>query len=215
MTNIITLRHFVTRHTSARVIATNQMLGVAAASCNRHNISTLVGALHLLDLKERPSSPKLLRVAYFQAAKNCHPDSPQARALLREGDKSDEEVEIMLTTQFLKLTQAYEFLQANIYKHYDGDDDVVLDQDIISYREEQDFREACQDVLGLSAETVEECKKCPLFREWLKGRTEGAGLWRRFFTQHGGLAPKLPVREEQFLLEESANARPMRRKRHS
>jgi hypothetical protein len=69
--------------------------------------------------------------------------------------------------------------------------DVDLTDDEITIQQEADFRVGCEQVLGLTAEKVEESKRCPLFREWLKGRTDSAYLWQSFLMQHGGLAPML------------------------
>jgi len=118
---------------------------------------------------------KELRHAYFAAAKKCHPDVVQAN----NNDNGS------LSLDFLQLTRAYELLQGEITQN----PDFIIQS--ISTDEEEEFREACQKVLGIKAEIVEECKQNPMFRKWLIGRTDAAAYWQSFFTQHGGLAPKL------------------------
>ena len=129
---------------------------------------------------QRDFTPKQLRDAYFTAAKLCHPDLNKT--------KSEDE----LTERFLKITEAYEFLQKNKSSEIEEEIDF---SNIISKSEEQMYRDACMECLGLDAETVEESKKCILFRDWLKGKTDAAFTWNRFFMSHGGLAPMLRKRK--------------------
>jgi len=126
---------------------------------------------------------KELRDAYFTAAKLCHPDLNKT--------KSEEE----LTDRFLKITEAYEFLQQKDFLKRENDEDEMDMSNIVSKSEEQRYRDACMECLGLDAETVEESKKCVLFRHWLKGKTDATFTWNRFFMSHGGLAPMLRKRK--------------------
>ena len=112
-----------------------------------------------------------IRKAYFLAAKACHPD------VQKQDDGG---------AAFRMVTVAYEVLQSNI----SVEDQAIL----VTEDEEVAFRIACRQVLGLPAEVVEESKQNPMFRTWLKGRTDGAFTWRNFLSQHGGLAPKLRPR---------------------
>eukprot|EP00547_Thalassionema_nitzschioides_P005910 CAMPEP_0194201418 /NCGR_PEP_ID=MMETSP0156-20130528/1695_1 /TAXON_ID=33649 /ORGANISM="Thalassionema nitzschioides, Strain L26-B" /LENGTH=144 /DNA_ID=CAMNT_0038926605 /DNA_START=247 /DNA_END=681 /DNA_ORIENTATION=+ len=131
-----------------------------------------------------------LRQAYLQAAKLSHPD------LNRHTSRYD----------FQAVTEAYEFLSSQQKQGTLGDDLGITAQ------EEEYFRESCQDWLGVSADVVEESKKCPMFREWLQGKTDAAMLWNSFFSLHGGLAPML--RPPAALLEgEGVTATRTRRKR--
>jgi len=107
-----------------------------------------------------------LRLAYLHAAKQCHPDLAKNKS----GD------------DFRRVTNAYELLQSG----------VIPDADLgITIREEESFRQSCQEWLGVTAEVVEESKRCPIFREWLEGRTDSAFRWKVFFALHGGMAPML------------------------
>ena len=113
-------------------------------------------------------SPKQLRDAYFMAARSAHPDTTAAGT-----DASD------ASRAFIAISDAYEKLRAT-----------GLDaEDAVSARNEEDFRAACQSWLGCDALLVEEAKRCPIFREWLKGNTDAAQQWRAFLRLHGGLAP--------------------------
>ena len=109
-----------------------------------------------------------LRTAYFEAAKKCHPDV-----------KSDDH-----TLDFRELKDAYEHLVNGGHVSTDSTEDITA-------VEEDDYRRACIQILGLKAEIVEESKQNPMFLHWLSGKTDGAQYWRNFFTAHGGLAPRL------------------------
>ena len=148
-----------------------------------YNTSSFNSAISLLKLSDnREFSSKDLRDAYFTASKLCHPD-------LNKTKSQDE-----LTDKFIQITEAYELLQRYNPKIKDISDDNLDDIDlshIITKTEEQMYRDACRECLGLEAETVEESKKCALFRDWLKGKTDAAFTWSNFFMNHGGLAPML------------------------
>lgn len=142
---------------------------------------------------------KDLRLVYLEAAKLCHPDIQDKEDMV--GDSHD----------FCEVTEAYEFLQTTLT----GRAASLYD---ITKEEEEAFRSACQDWLGVSAEVVEESKKCPMFRDWLSGRSESAQHWRSFFSINGGLAPMLQKNIAGFInrgtepVEESTTT-PRRRKR--
>lgn len=55
--------------------------------------------------------------------------------------------------------------------------------------EEEAWREMCQMWVGASAELVEELKADAAWRLWLMGDTDGAGHWRTFLLNNGGLMP--------------------------
>lgn len=142
---------------------------------------------------------KELRMAYFQAAKQCHPDSQSSyhqrkvenASSLLTSDATAEE-------RFIMVTDAYEYLRQQLSaigtasKVVDDDcddsDDSLSD---IEEEEEEKYRKACLEYLGQPAEIVEESKRCPIFRQWLFGRTDAAFYWQSFFMLHGGLAPQL------------------------
>ena len=167
----------------------------------------------------------LLRNAYFEAAKECHPDSASASTC-----QSMSEAE--LNERFLQVTEAYELLQTNLSSigssslrmstrtreedgTHDNDDSTFtmrMEIDYITKSEEENFRTSCREILGLDAETVEESKQCPLFREWLKGRTDAAFTWNTFFMLNGGLAPMLNTKKTLSISEGTYKIKRRRRK---
>ena len=147
----------------------------------RSFISTLSEAKTVLGLVSSDSlSMKELRNFYFVAAKACHPDTKGDNAAAGDDDDGH--------ARFIRLTEAYEFIQKTLLQTGAASDVATVD---ISASEDSIFRVACQEELGLAAETVEECKQNPGFRQWLQGNTDAAHLWRNFFMLHGGLAPRL------------------------
>jgi len=166
----------------------------------RNRFFSVSAALDTLKLKQSDFSPKDLRDAYFTAAKLCHPDLNKTKS---NGD---------LTERFLKITEAYELLQKQKLGTSFDDEEINMTH-IITKTEEQMYRDACRQCLGLDAETVEESKKCPLFRNWLKGQTDAAFTWSNFFMSHGGLAPML--RKKKHLSIDAGNVVGGRRRRKS
>jgi DnaJ-class molecular chaperone len=120
-----------------------------------------------------------LRDSYFRAAKRCHPD---VVAQSSPGESSTSTSPS--STDFVRLTQAYELLQQEASS-------ADATNFVSTPSEEEEFRVACEQQLGLSAEIVEECKQNPGFLQWLSGRSDSAHHWRSFFSQHGGLGPRL------------------------
>lgn len=183
--------------------------------------SAIRSAIDILNLSDKPNfNPRELRDAYFAEAKLCHPDSNTKRsAVPSEPHKHDS------ATQFHRINEAYDLLLkyptpttgfSNGATAEDGHSDDTDDDfsHIVSKSEEQFFREACREYLGVDAETVEESKRCPLFREWLKGRSDAAFHWNNFFMLHGGLAPMLDRRRSPRISEDGEGRR-RRRKSHS
>jgi hypothetical protein len=163
--------------------------GLVAAGQRRRLISTQE-ARRLLGLSSSSSSSRgpdtaltlvEVRVAYFAAAKRCHPDTQSQAAATATAD------------DFLQVTTAYKVLSQTLSPYADqNNNDGSPSCVMMSADQEADFRAACEQRLGVSAEIVEECKRSPLFLQWLAGRSDSAHTWRSFFTQHGGLAPQLP-----------------------
>ena len=141
---------------------------------------------------------KELRTAYFQAAKQCHPDSQSSfhhqskvesstTTPLMSSDTTAEERFIMVTNAYEYLRQQLSAVGTSTKVNVDDDyDDTWTDE-----QEEEKYRAACMEYLGQPAEIVEESKRCPIFRQWLFGRTDAAFYWQSFFMLHGGLAPQL------------------------
>ena len=123
-------------------------------------------AKSILGLVDSKPTVQQLRHAYFEAAKLCHPDVKQ------DDHKLD----------FRDLTEAYDHLMNG--GHISQGEDIPRD-------EEDEYRSACMEILGIRAEIVEESKQNPMFLKWLSGNTDGAQYWRNFFAANGGLAPKL------------------------
>lgn len=151
-------------------------------SRNNNNYKTITrfittqSAKSLLGLKvDKKPTIQELRFAYFEMAKQCHPDV----------QKNDDDA---TSIDFLELTEAYEYL---LHGNRQQQDQQQTTSVIISQQEEEDYRQACLDVLGIPAEIVEESKQNPMFRHWLGGNTDAAQHWRSFFSVHGGLAQKL------------------------
>lgn len=144
-----------------------------------------------LPLMQGTPTPKELRVAYFKAAKRCHPD-------LQQQESRD------LVELFHQITNAYELLQKTTTTTTTNVDAGITEEEEIT------FRIACKEQLGLTAETVEESKRNPMFREWLQGKTDAAYFWQNFLANHGGLAPMLRLKPQ---LEASASARTLRRRK--
>jgi len=114
-----------------------------------------------------------LRDAYYSSAKKCHPD------LINSDDCSDI---ARAAHDFMRLSEAYEYLSKSNPRN-------SFVQQVQS--QEDDFRRACEDWLGVSPEVVEESKQCPMFRAWLLKGGKSAQTWLNFFRMHGGLAPQL------------------------
>ena len=136
---------------------------------HRNNISTSAAKSMLGLADQQVLSVRQLRQAYFELAKQCHPDVASRTQL-----------------DFREITEAYEHLL-----NRGGFCDEADLANAVTADEEDEYRRACDAVLNLPAEVVEECKQNPLFRRWLGGNTDGAQYWRIFFAGHGGLAQKL------------------------
>lgn len=121
-----------------------------------------------------------LRHAYFEAAKRHHPDVAAQEQL--SSDDND------TTLDFRDITDAYEHLLSGDHIAQCSKEEM---ENIVTISEEEEYRIACQSILGLPAEIVEESKQNPMFRQWLTGNTDAAHHWRVFFATHGGLAQKL------------------------
>jgi DnaJ domain len=160
-----------------------------------------------------------IRLAYFQAAKESHPDC---------GITADDETAKSMNDKFNKVTQAYEYLIQHYCTHSNSNKNNTNsnsndDNDNnwgITLEEEIDFNDSCLAVLGLRAEIVEESKQDPSFRQWLLGNTDSAYIWRNFLANHGGLAPKLRPRlmldtsTEYTTTIENSKRQQRRRRRH-
>eukprot|EP00568_Trieres_chinensis_P013861 CAMPEP_0183317352 /NCGR_PEP_ID=MMETSP0160_2-20130417/57692_1 /TAXON_ID=2839 ORGANISM="Odontella Sinensis, Strain Grunow 1884" /NCGR_SAMPLE_ID=MMETSP0160_2 /ASSEMBLY_ACC=CAM_ASM_000250 /LENGTH=231 /DNA_ID=CAMNT_0025483357 /DNA_START=62 /DNA_END=757 /DNA_ORIENTATION=+ len=137
----------------------------------------------------RPAfTARQLRDAYFEAAKRCHPDAVSSDEGGNVGGDAEDAAKVGAARRFVRVTEAYELLRALSLPSGSA---FEAEAALVSEDEEEEYRIACRQFLGVDAEIVEESKRCPLFREWLQGRTDAAFHWNSFFLKHGGLAPKL------------------------
>ena len=155
--------------------STSSSADLLASHCRRW--ITIKQAQEKLGLAPSYTTEELQR-AYFAAAKKCHPDALQK-------DEKDRDI----AKEFRLVTSAYEKLQSKTAMaplHNNQDGNLSMDQ-------QTRFRSACQTILGVPAEIVEECKRDPKFRQWLLGNTDAAVYWSNFLSVHGGLAPMLEI----------------------
>lgn len=154
---------------------------------------------------------KDLRARYLDKAKKCHPDTKDENTEAKNAH-----------SEFILLTEAYQVLQqqtscGNVdkkamnshWKRHSNNNEKESQED------EQNYREACLWRLGVDAEIVEECKRSPMFLQWLEGRTDAAQTWRDFIVEFGGLGPKLGLyRSNRNALSTSVRSSgPLRRSR--
>ena len=170
-------------HRSISTSAAKSMLGVSDDVMNsmrimiHRSISTSAAKSMLGFSDDEKFTVRELRHAYFEAAKRHHPDVAQQQA-----DDAD------CALDFRQITEAYEHLLSGDHIQQNNEEEL---QNIVTISEEEEYRQACQSILGLPAEIVEESKQNPMFRKWLMGNTDAAHHWRVFFAGHGGLAQKL------------------------
>eukprot|EP00571_Detonula_confervacea_P010504 CAMPEP_0172304316 /NCGR_PEP_ID=MMETSP1058-20130122/5740_1 /TAXON_ID=83371 /ORGANISM="Detonula confervacea, Strain CCMP 353" /LENGTH=144 /DNA_ID=CAMNT_0013015493 /DNA_START=321 /DNA_END=755 /DNA_ORIENTATION=- len=90
-----------------------------------------------------------LRHAYFEAAKRHHPDVVQQH---QQTDNANSDGAL----DFRNITEAYEHLLSGDHNIQYSKEEM---QNIVSISEEEEYRLACKEILGLPAEIVEESKK--------------------------------------------------------
>lgn len=158
-----------------RMLPTSKLVYVL--QCRQRHITT-ASAKSMLGFTEHCQfTIRELRHAYFEAAKLHHPD------VIKQHPNR-------IVFDFRDITNAYEHLltSSHIISH------ISEDEPIITHDEEDEYRRACLDILGIPAEIVEESKKNPMFRQWLMGKTDAAMHWKMFLSKYGGLAEKLRPR---------------------
>lgn len=124
-------------------------------------------------------TPRQLRDAYFEAARSSHPDAV-----------CDDADDLPSARAFIAISEAYEKLRG-----VPGEGE--HDPSVVTGSEEDEFRALCLVELGVTADAVEEAKRCPMFRIWLQNSSRNndyANHWRRFLAMNGGLAPRLAPR---------------------
>lgn len=156
-----------------------------------------------------------LRDAYFDAAKRCHPDTQkQSSTKAHSAAPINEDAQKAASSNlFLEITEAYEALQefAASGRKVNSASSIIDEKDLIIKSEEQYYREAVKETLGIDADILEESKRCPMFRLWLKGGSHMAFHYNIFLMRHGGLARMLPEKQVGKISEGTSTRR--RRKR--
>ena len=168
------------------------LVRISRARC----IST-TAARSLLGLPE-VFTPRQLRDAYFEAARSSHPDA------VCDAD-ADDDAPLASARSFIAVSEAYEKLRGVPGEH---------DPSVVTGSEEDEFRSLCLVELGVTADAVEEAKRCPMFRIWLQNSSRNndyANHWRRFLAMNGGLAPRLAPRTMLSSGGAGASAGPRRR----
>ena len=129
------------------------------------------------------------------------------------GGETVHKTKARMADMFLEITEAYELL-----RQYPGGSlssrqlrQQEEDLDIIPQSEEEYYRQAVRETLGIEAEVLEESKKCPMFRLWLKGGSHMAFHFNLFLMRHGGLAPMLGKRKAAELGEGEKKRRKKKR----
>ena len=185
--------------------------------------SSISASLKLLSLT-RHFTARELRDAYFDAAKRCHPDTASlqtprssaaaaaahTRTRTRTIPVDEDAQKAQASNSFLEITEAYEALQeysANGRKDNGGLSKQYNEMDFITKTEEQYYREAVKETLGIDADVLEESKKCPMFRIWLKGGSHTAFHYNIFLMRHGGLAQMLPAKKAEQISEGAVRRR--------
>eukprot|EP00986_Skeletonema_menzelii_P011969 scaffold6338_cov152-Skeletonema_menzelii.AAC.13 len=168
-----------------RSVSWTSRTGLSARCCGaqhqRCNISTAAAKSMLGFSQDKRPTIRELRNAYFVAAKRCHPDVVNQQQPDEDGEEDN------TSFDFRDITIAYEHLLHGDHVEYNPEEA----DNIVTRNEEEEYRDACKTMLGLSAEIVEESKQNPMFRKWLTGNTDAALHWRSFFAANGGMAQKL------------------------
>ena len=133
----------------------------------------ILAAQTKLGLSNAPTNLDQLRHAYVKAVKQCHPDLHH-----HNPDK------MKFTIKFHQVQESYELLlmsfrasSSNSHRTDLRDRDADADDWDVS---EEHYRWACQEWLGIAAEKVEDSLRCPMFQQWLGGRSDAAAHWRSF-----------------------------------
>jgi len=173
------LQHWQGRYQIRQPHDNQFMTATTIDTTTRRTITTKSAARRLLGLKSESFTVHELRHAYFRMAKSTHPD------MKKHFDDVETVDDDAGAKAFLDVTRAYELLLGCSESCHDNN------TFRIPVEEEEEYRRACQLILGIDATIVEESKTNPMFLHWLMGNTDGAQHWRSFFAVHGGLAQKL------------------------
>lgn len=173
---------------------------------------------------------KQIRKAYMKSAKRSHPDLQEEthkRIQTQTSSQSQQKIVQQQGTNkyysnsarnnhnhnrtknfnFVEVTDAYEYLKSISKNNHHHSDEIVTEAEEIA------FRRGCFDILGLTAEQVEESKQNAAFRDWLLGNTTSAKYWRSFFSFHGGMAPMIRTLQISGQQQHNNNSTLNRRKR--
>lgn len=152
-----------------------------------HDPRVLIAARSILGLSHPPTDLHQLRQAYLKAVKNCHPDlqhqHPNKATLVQQFRQVQQSYEMLLFS--FQPALAEERSESTSTSSTSNPNGAGQQRHVYRHKlNEQEYRDACQEWLNISAETVEESLKCDMFQQWLLGKSDAAYHWRTFLQMY-------------------------------